>query len=49
MALAGLQRVVERPAAVNGLLCVRPTLSLDHRAANGATGARFLPRPEEGA
>ncbi|MFE1191137.1 2-oxo acid dehydrogenase subunit E2 [[Kitasatospora] papulosa] len=58
VALVGLGRVIERPAAVNGLLGVRPTLtatlSLDHRAANGATGARFLncldrllQRPEE--
>lgn len=58
VALVGLGRVVERPAAVNGLLGVRPTLtaalSLDHRAADGATGARFLncldrllQRPEE--
>ncbi|MDF6022928.1 dihydrolipoamide acetyltransferase family protein [Streptomyces sp. JH34] len=58
VALVGLGRIVERPAAVNGLLGVRPTLaatlSLDHRAADGATGARFLncldrllQRPEE--
>ena len=58
VALVGLGRVVDRPAAVNGLLGVRPTLtatlSLDHRAADGATGARFLncldrllQRPEE--
>lgn len=48
VALVGLGRVVERPAAVDGLLGVRPaltaTLSLDHRAADGATGARFLNR-----
>ncbi|MFE7754077.1 2-oxo acid dehydrogenase subunit E2 [Streptomyces sp. NPDC057429] len=58
VALVGLGRIVERPAAVKGLLGVRPvltaTLSLDHRAADGATGARFLncldrhlQRPEE--
>ncbi|WP_225848832.1 dihydrolipoamide acetyltransferase family protein [Streptomyces sp. HPF1205] len=46
VALVGLGRVVERPWAVNGLLGVRPvvtaTLSADHRASDGATGARFL-------
>ncbi|MFF5933689.1 dihydrolipoamide acetyltransferase family protein [Streptomyces sp. NPDC012508] len=58
VALVGLGRVVERPVAVNGLLGVRPvltaTLSADHRAADGATGARLLiamdrllQRPEE--
>lgn len=58
VALVGLGRIVERAAAVNGLLGVRPeltaTLSADHRAADGATGSRFLnsldrllQRPEE--
>ncbi|MET9922984.1 2-oxo acid dehydrogenase subunit E2 [Streptomyces sp. NPDC006435] len=58
VALVGLGRIVERPVAVRGLLGVRPTLtatlSADHRAADGATGARlltsldrFLQRPEE--
>ncbi|MFH8838440.1 2-oxo acid dehydrogenase subunit E2 [Streptomyces sp. NPDC017868] len=46
VALVGLGRIVERPVAVNGLLGVHPvltaTLSADHRAADGATGARFL-------
>ncbi|MFF0558388.1 2-oxo acid dehydrogenase subunit E2 [Streptomyces sp. NPDC004266] len=46
VALIGLGRIVERPVAVNGLLGVHPvltaTLSADHRAADGATGARFL-------
>ncbi|MFE3249121.1 2-oxo acid dehydrogenase subunit E2 [Streptomyces sp. NPDC059209] len=46
VALVGFGRVVERPWAVNGLLGVRPvvtaTLSADHRASDGATGARFL-------
>ena len=41
-----LFRSVERPVAVDGLLGVRPvvkaTLSADHRAADGATGARLL-------
>ncbi|MEU6977884.1 MULTISPECIES: 2-oxo acid dehydrogenase subunit E2 [unclassified Streptomyces] len=46
VALVGLGRIVERPVAVKGLLGVRPmvtaTLSADHRAADGATGARLL-------
>ncbi|MEU7033697.1 2-oxo acid dehydrogenase subunit E2 [Streptomyces sp. NPDC046237] len=46
VALVGLGRIVERPVAVDGLLGVRPvltaTLSADHRAADGATGARLL-------
>ncbi|MCX2180104.1 2-oxo acid dehydrogenase subunit E2 [Streptomyces sp. SKN60] len=46
VALIGLGRIVEQPVAVNGLLGVHPvltaTLSADHRAADGATGARFL-------
>ncbi|MDV9186750.1 2-oxo acid dehydrogenase subunit E2 [Streptomyces sp. SR27] len=46
VALVGLGRIVGRPVAVNGLLGVRPvvtaTLSADHRAADGATGARLL-------
>ncbi|WP_225800978.1 2-oxo acid dehydrogenase subunit E2 [Streptomyces sp. NK15101] len=46
VALVGLGRIVERPVAVTGLLGVRPvltaTLSADHRAADGATGARLL-------
>ncbi|KOT51370.1 MULTISPECIES: 2-oxo acid dehydrogenase subunit E2 [Streptomyces] len=58
VALVGFGRVVERPCAVNGLLGVRPavttTLSADHRATDGAIGARYLAtverllqRPEE--
>jgi pyruvate dehydrogenase E2 component (dihydrolipoamide acetyltransferase) len=46
VALVGLGKVVERPWAVGGLLGVRPvvtaTLSADHRASDGATGARYL-------
>ncbi len=46
VALLGVGRVVERPWAVDGLLGVRPvvrlTLSGDHRATDGVTGARFL-------
>lgn len=46
VALVGFGRVVDRPCAVNGLLGVRPvvtaTLSADHRATDGAVGARYL-------
>ncbi len=46
VALVGFGAIAERPWAVNGLLGVRPlvtaTLSADHRASDGATGARFL-------
>lgn len=58
VALVGLGCVVERPVAVDGMLAAHPTvtatLSADHRASDGATGARFLTaldrllqRPEE--
>jgi pyruvate dehydrogenase E2 component (dihydrolipoamide acetyltransferase) len=46
VALVGAGRIVERPWAVNGLLGVRPcltlTLAADHRATDGFTGGRFL-------
>ncbi|WIY00506.1 dihydrolipoamide acetyltransferase family protein [Amycolatopsis mongoliensis] len=46
VALLGFGAVAERPWAVDGLLGVRPlvtaTLSADHRASDGAVGARFL-------
>ncbi|MFI1169363.1 2-oxo acid dehydrogenase subunit E2 [Streptomyces sp. NPDC020801] len=46
VALAGFGAVVRRPVAVDGLLGVRPvvtaTLSADHRATDGAVGARYL-------
>jgi pyruvate dehydrogenase E2 component (dihydrolipoamide acetyltransferase) len=46
VALVGLGKVVPRPCAVDGLLGVHPTvtatLSADHRASDGATGARYL-------
>ena len=48
VALVGFGAVVERPWAVDGLLGVRPvvtvTLAADHRASDGAVGARFLNR-----
>ncbi|MGW4356815.1 2-oxo acid dehydrogenase subunit E2, partial [Nocardia sp. NPDC004582] len=46
VAIVGFGAVTERPCAVGGLLGVRPqltaTLSADHRATDGAIGARFL-------
>jgi len=46
VALLGVGRIVERPWAVDGMIGVRPTVRLtlsgDHRATDGATGARFL-------
>ncbi|MGW3141199.1 2-oxo acid dehydrogenase subunit E2 [Streptomyces sp. NPDC001139] len=46
VALVGFGAVVERPWATGGLLGVRPvvtaTLSADHRATDGAVGARYL-------
>ncbi|QLY28595.1 2-oxo acid dehydrogenase subunit E2 [Nocardia huaxiensis] len=58
VAIVGFGAITERPCAVDGLLGVRPqltvTLSADHRASDGAIGARFLnaladliQRPEE--
>lgn len=51
VALLGVGRVVERPWAVDGMLAVRPTVRLtlsgDHRATDGATGARFLTTIDE--
>jgi pyruvate dehydrogenase E2 component (dihydrolipoamide acetyltransferase) len=58
VALVGFGRVVERPWAVDGLLGVRPvvtvTLSADHRASDGHVGGLYLTaveallqRPEE--
>jgi pyruvate dehydrogenase E2 component (dihydrolipoamide acetyltransferase) len=48
VALLGVGRIVERPWAVDGRLAVNPvvrlTLSGDHRATDGYTGARFLAR-----
>ncbi|WP_329317023.1 2-oxo acid dehydrogenase subunit E2 [Streptomyces sp. NBC_01262] len=46
VALVGFGRVIDRPCAVDGLLGIRPvviaTLSADHRATDGAVGARYL-------
>ncbi|MGW4595407.1 2-oxo acid dehydrogenase subunit E2 [Streptomyces sp. NPDC004457] len=46
VALVGFGAVVERPWAANGMLGVRPvvtaTLAADHRATDGAVGARYL-------
>jgi len=46
VALVGFGKVVDRPAAVGGLIGVRPlvtaTVSADHRVTDGHVGARFL-------
>jgi pyruvate dehydrogenase E2 component (dihydrolipoamide acetyltransferase) len=46
VALVGFGRVEERPRAKDGMLAVRPTVTLslaaDHRASDGYRGARFL-------
>jgi pyruvate dehydrogenase E2 component (dihydrolipoamide acetyltransferase) len=46
VALVGFGKITEQPWAENGLLGVRPvlhaTLSADHRATDGHTGAQFL-------
>ncbi|WP_431925821.1 dihydrolipoamide acetyltransferase family protein [Nonomuraea jabiensis] len=46
VALVGFGRILDRPWAVDGLLGVRPvvtvTLAADHRATDGFTGGRFL-------
>jgi pyruvate dehydrogenase E2 component (dihydrolipoamide acetyltransferase) len=58
VALVGFGAVLDRPWAVDGMLGVRPvvtaSLAADHRASDGAVGARFLnhidrllQRPEE--
>lgn len=51
VALLGIGTMADRPWAVDGLLGVRPlvrlTLSGDHRATDGYTGARFLAAIDE--
>ncbi|GAA0448614.1 2-oxo acid dehydrogenase subunit E2 [Streptomyces olivaceiscleroticus] len=46
VALVGFGAIQDRPCAVDGLLGIRPTviatLAGDHRASDGATGARYL-------
>jgi pyruvate dehydrogenase E2 component (dihydrolipoamide acetyltransferase) len=50
VALVGFGKVVERPWAEQGMVGVRPTVSVtlaaDHRASDGARGAAFLARVE---
>ncbi len=47
-AVLGVGRIAERPAAVNGQICVRSrvwlSLTFDHRLVDGAPAARFLQR-----
>mgnify|MGYP003897337515 CR=1 FL=1 len=46
LALVGFGAVADRPWAVDGMVGVRPlvtvTLAADHRATDGAIGSRFL-------
>jgi pyruvate dehydrogenase E2 component (dihydrolipoamide acetyltransferase) len=46
VALVGIGALAERPWAVDGMLTVRPTVTItlaaDHRASDGRTGAAFL-------
>jgi pyruvate dehydrogenase E2 component (dihydrolipoamide acetyltransferase) len=48
VAILGLGRIAQRPAAFEGELCLRQTVTLsltyDHRAIDGAPAARFLER-----
>ena len=47
-AILGVGRIAERPAVVNGQVCVRSrmwlSLTFDHRLVDGAPAARFLQR-----
>jgi len=51
VALVGFGRISPKPAAVDGLLGIRPilnvTLAGDHRATDGHTGSRFLEKLDE--
>ncbi|HET7005957.1 MAG TPA: dihydrolipoamide acetyltransferase family protein, partial [Candidatus Binatia bacterium] len=46
VALVGFGKIIDRPAALNGLLGIRPvidmTLAADHRVSDGHRGGRFL-------
>jgi pyruvate dehydrogenase E2 component (dihydrolipoamide acetyltransferase) len=46
VALVGFGAITDRPRALDGLLGIRPmmtaSLSADHRASDGVSGARFL-------
>jgi pyruvate dehydrogenase E2 component (dihydrolipoamide acetyltransferase) len=46
VALVGFGRLVDRPWAVRGMIGIRPivtvSLAADHRATDGAIGARYL-------
>ncbi len=46
VALIGFGKIIEKPWAINGLLGIRPVLSVtlaaDHRATDGIIGSRFL-------
>jgi pyruvate dehydrogenase E2 component (dihydrolipoamide acetyltransferase) len=50
-AILGIGRIVEKPVAVDGRVCIQPTcvmsLTLDHRVIDGSDGAVFLMRLRE--
>jgi pyruvate dehydrogenase E2 component (dihydrolipoamide acetyltransferase) len=50
-AILGVGRIVEKPAAVNGQVVIRPmmvlSLTFDHRINDGAPAARFLQRVKQ--
>ncbi len=50
-AILAVGRTMDTPVARDGVICIRPMLALsasfDHRAVDGATGARFLSRVRE--
>jgi len=50
-AILAVGRIVERPVAIEGQVCIRPmvvvTLSCDHRVLDGVLGAQFLGRVVE--
>lgn len=50
-AILGIGRIVEKPAAVNGQVVIRPlmvlSLTFDHRINDGAPAARFLQRVKQ--
>ena len=50
-AILGMHNIVERPVAVNGVVCIRPmmylALSYDHRLVDGQHSVSFLVRIKE--
>ena len=50
-AILGVCRIIEKPVAINGEICIRPMMNLvmsfDHRVIDGALGAQFMKRLRE--